>query len=379
LDDGTVIDARATVLDSPNVDPRFGSRGDIVNVNIAGNGVDGSGINTVIVLWEFFIQGTDTPANGNFTFLVTDLDANESNPDDRFESIGVPSDSLDGYVLSGGTVEETGDDTITDPETDIVVTEVDGNTIFRPTDGDNGTPGLRASNAVQLTFTNTSSVEIIYNRNRAGANFGLDGNFEPGFFASTVIVDTNPDFANIFTEGDAPISIVSENIQITDELDSIASATIEITNAEVNDIIAVTGTLPISITATVNSPTSITLNGVGTADDYENAISAITFENTSDQPNDNAIREIDIKVTDNEALVSNTATSFIQVVEIPTDTDGDGVEDSIDIDDDNDGILDIDEAGRRYIFCCRGKWIGHGLYHSYARHLIRGWFDTIWN
>ena len=80
-----------------------------------------------------------------------------------------------------------------------------------------------------------------------------------------------------------------------------------------------TGTLPAGITATINSDTSITLTGVATADAYEQAILAITFENTSTEPNDTVIREIDITVSDDEALTSNTATSFIQVVDIPND------------------------------------------------------------
>jgi len=44
---------------------------------------------------------------------------------------------------------------------------------------------------------------------------------------------------------------------------------------------------------------------------------AITFENTSNTPNETVLREIDITVTDSESLASNTATTTIQVIDLP--------------------------------------------------------------
>ena len=186
---------------------------------------------------------------------------------------------------------------------------------------DNNANSQRESqaNSVQLNFTNTSSYTLIYHRDAGAGGFLLNASFGDAFFDTGTVVDTNAEFENIFTEGQAPVAIATDNIRISDELDSIDSATIEITNAEASDLIAVTGTLPAGITATINSDTSITLTGAATADAYEQAILAITFENTSNQPNDTTIREIDITVTDGDSLASNTATSFIQVIDLPNE------------------------------------------------------------
>ena len=65
----------------------------------------------------------------------------------------------------------------------------------------------------------------------------------------------------------------------------------------------------------------------------------MTYE-TSGGNVDTSDRVIDITVTDSAGTTGNAASATIAVI---PDTDGDGVIDTIDIDDDNDGILDLDE------------------------------------
>ena len=183
---------------------------------------------------------------------------------------------------------------------------------FQPADSDPGTPGQDPTNAVQFAFSSTSSFEITYDRSGA-ANFTFDGNFTP-IFTNPNTTDTNPDHAAIFIENGSPVGIANSTVCISDDLDAITNATITLTNAEADDLIAVTGTLPGNISIQSASATQIVLTGAGTADEYEQALLAITFANTSEDPNSTTIREIDVVVTDNGSLASNTATAYIQVV-----------------------------------------------------------------
>ena len=69
---------------------------------------------------------------------------------------------------------------------------------------------------------------------------------------------------------------------------------------------------------------------------------------TSETPTEgsDSDRTLTFRVTDSAGLVSNDAVSTITVIGVESsapDTDGDGVTDDIDVDDDNDGILDVVE------------------------------------
>jgi len=302
LIDGVAIDIQATVITSSGIAPGFNIQGgDNANVNLGGGTV-----NQARIRWDVFISGTDTPITGNFTALVNDLDgrANGAN----FESIEIAADQVDAYALEDDTV--------------ITVQENNGVLVVIPTAPDPGTPGVLPENTIQLTFSNTSSFEIFYNRNNGGANFSLDGNFEAGFFGNPTVVDTNSDFANVFTEGQDPVAISADTIQITDDA-NISQATITITNPEASDRINVPASLPPGITVASSSDNQIVLTGDATPDAYEAAILAITFENTSNDPNETTVRAIEITITDDEAQTSNTATASIQVVAVdgPTGPD----------------------------------------------------------
>lgn len=341
---GRSIDIRGVVVENTNANPTFNldgpnnNPGDNANVNMAINSPDGRNISTI--RWEIIDSETGDPVAADFTFLITDLDAaGRQNDGFRGEKISVSEDAIDAYVLN-----ET---------TDLTPSVSNGVLTFQPSDADPGTPGQDPTNAVQLVFSSTSSFEITYDRSGA-ANFTFDGNFTPPFFTNPETIDTNPDYADVFTEGGPARAIANDVITIIDD-GNIASATITITNPQSDDRINIPSNLPPGITVQSASDSEIILTGLASPDAYEAAILAITFENTSPDPNETVTRLIDIVITDDGNNSSNLATASMQVVAVdnvvmdppmapPTDTDDDGVPDDIDIDDDNDGILDVDEG-----------------------------------
>ena len=105
-------------------------------------------------------------------------------------------------------------------------------------------------------------------------------------------------------------------LSITDlDNTNITSATITLTNALPSDLLAA-GTLPAGITATAYNPTTgvITLNGSATLANYQTAIRAISFNNTSDNPSTTP-RTVNVVVSDGTSN-SNTATTTINVIAV---------------------------------------------------------------
>jgi len=302
LFNGGSVDIRATVVSSTGVNPVFTNSAaaaaeGIANVNISNSGV-------VDVRWEIFDSATGDPVAADFTLLITDLDAaGNQNNGFRGERISISEDSIDGYVL--------------DDVTDLTPTVNNGVLTFQPADSDPGTPGQDPTNAVQLVFSSTSSFEITYDRTGA-ANFTFDGNFTP-IFNNPQTTDTNPDYGDVFTEGEAPVAIANDTINISDD-GNLTGATITLTNPETADRINVPANLPGNITVQSSNDNQIVLTGTGTPDEYEQAILAITFENTSTDPNETTVREIVVAVTDDGGNTSNIATAFMQVVAVDMPT-----------------------------------------------------------
>lgn len=139
-------------------------------------------------------------------------------------------------------------------------------------------------------------------------------------FIDNVAVDmTKPaaaptiDHEATFTEGGAAVAIASEP-SITDDGAQIASARIVLTNASAGDQLVVGG-LPAGIAGNINTTVAgqitVTLTGTATLAAYQNAIQAISYQNSSQAPSgDDRI----ITVTVNDGFMdSNIATSIIQV------------------------------------------------------------------
>ncbi len=155
--------------------------------------------------------------------------------------------------------------------------------------------------------------------------------------------NTNAPFSHedTFTQGDSGVGVVSNNVDIKDFDGSVTesggvvqntggnilSATITLTNPQDSDELFVAEDLPAGISASGEGTNTITLT-TGTSgasvEDFETALSAIQFRNTSDTPNTTP-REIEIQLTDtdgddgvddtnNQGNIARTTINVIPVV-----------------------------------------------------------------
>ncbi|WP_108880577.1 Ig-like domain-containing protein [Anderseniella sp. Alg231-50] len=149
--------------------------------------------------------------------------------------------------------------------------------------------------------------------------FETSGNFNNGgdkVWIDNVDISTTftppVDFAASVDNTNAQVAIASPDVDVQDPNDTqIESANIVITNAQVGDLLAVSGSLPGGITASAyNASTGeLTLSGTATLADYEQAIEQIQFSTYSNVYTD---RAIEVTVNDG-GLDSNVATSVITV------------------------------------------------------------------
>jgi uncharacterized repeat protein (TIGR01451 family) len=131
---------------------------------------------------------------------------------------------------------------------------------------------------------------------------------------------TFDDFYTTFTEAGPAIAIADADRTITNyDTTNIASATVRLTNAKAFDVMTI-NTLPSGITGSVDTSVpgviTVTLTGASSAANYQTAISAIRFHNTSNVP-DVTTRNVTVVVNDG-ATNSNTATATITMVRVPT-------------------------------------------------------------
>ncbi len=146
--------------------------------------------------------------------------------------------------------------------------------------------------------------------------------------APTLDLDLSADgtgFDTLFTEGDAPIKVVDDDITIFDENNVIGSAEILFTNPKEGDTFEIASLqdgdfflsglqygYEVIDEGLPTESIKITLTGEATPADYEAAIQLIKFENSSQNP-DQTSRVIEITTFDDQSLPSNTAVSTIDV------------------------------------------------------------------
>ncbi|WP_260258402.1 Ig-like domain-containing protein [Vibrio intestinalis] len=140
-------------------------------------------------------------------------------------------------------------------------------------------------------------------------------------------LDDNVDYQTTFTEGDDPVSIADLDADIFDDKDSIKSMEVTLTNKFADDALVLpANTTGFTITPTVTNGTIVLSivaddpNGLS-ADAFETLLKGIGFENSGENP-DETDRIIEVSVTDNAGNVSNTATTTVQVIEVPDLTVG---------------------------------------------------------
>jgi VCBS repeat-containing protein len=127
-------------------------------------------------------------------------------------------------------------------------------------------------------------------------------------------------YETTFVEDGGAVSIVDEDVTIADlDDENIESATIVLTNHQTFDHLIVRD-LPNGITATADD-LSVTLTGTASLADYEQALQAIHFVNTSDFPQ-TFDRIINITLNDGDGN-SDTAVSTIHIVPVNDAPDAD--------------------------------------------------------
>ncbi len=119
-------------------------------------------------------------------------------------------------------------------------------------------------------------------------------------------------YTTTFTENGAAVSIADTDIVIVDPVSlTMASATITLTNAQAGDVLAAVsgGGITANVVANV-----VTLSGTATLAQYQTAIQAITFSNTTEDPNPTP-RNITVVLNDG-VNITNTAIATVNVVPV---------------------------------------------------------------
>ncbi|WP_229676226.1 beta strand repeat-containing protein [Polaromonas eurypsychrophila] len=118
-----------------------------------------------------------------------------------------------------------------------------------------------------------------------------------------------------YTENGVGVQITDSDQVLTDDTTNLASATITLTNWQAGDVLAI-GSIPAGISYSLSGPNNnvLTLSGAATVADYKVALRAITYANTSDNPNTTP-RSITVVVNDG-LLNSNVATTTVNVTAV---------------------------------------------------------------
>ena len=197
--------------------------------------------------------------------------------------------------------------------------------------------------AILSSITLTPSTNDVHNPNAADRNVTIEA-FDSGMLSSgpleTVIhvipvndpptLDLDDDnssginagnYQGIFTEGGPPAAISSGVVSTDLDDTNLEGVTITLTNGEIGDILNI-GSLPAGISMVGVAPTELTapgtmtiqLTGSASLSDYQDAIAAITFANSSDDPV-GGTREITVVGSDGDAS-SPTRTAFLTVIPV---------------------------------------------------------------
>lgn len=132
----------------------------------------------------------------------------------------------------------------------------------------------------------------------------------------TLVNDGSNDYAASFTEGDAPVAI-ADGALIVDDSPTMERAMITLTNPMAGDVMTVSGLGGTGISASVDTfPDRIVVTLTGTASNaaYAAALARVSFENTSNAP-DETPRVIETKVFDGFSW-SNLATTTVDVTNV---------------------------------------------------------------
>ena len=269
------------------------------------------------IRWDIFYTATGEPVPIDISYTVADIDGVGNVPRSR-EFITVETDTLTSFQAANGS------DVLFD-------TSIPGEVTASGTINENG----GVASAARFNWLQTSSFVVTYNlvpTASTNAVFSHDGDldFNLGTGGTTVSIprldldnnnSTAPGSAYLgtYVENSAGVSIVDNDVSVTNPDGSVQRATITLTNAQggdqllVNGSTAATGTLTGGITYT-RTATQILLTGAANAAAYQNALKTITFESVGERPSE-VDRKINITFA-NAAYTSNVAVSTIKVIEV---------------------------------------------------------------
>ncbi|MFD0462581.1 Ig-like domain-containing protein [Microvirga aerilata] len=185
---------------------------------------------------------------------------------------------------------------------------------FTQVDTITGTTGF-ANRSIDLTGPFTANAVIRFVTTAMGFNEFVNIDDVAVNFSGPAAVPT-VNHETTFTEDGAAVAIAA-NPGIMDDATQMASARIVLTNAQAGDQLLV-GNLPAGITRVIDTSVAgqitVTLTGAASLAAYQAAIQAVTFRNTSQQP-DPQDRTVQVTVNDG-FLNSNVATTTINVVSV---------------------------------------------------------------
>ncbi|MEO1206350.1 MAG: Ig-like domain-containing protein [Pseudomonadota bacterium] len=353
---GVAIDLRATVLSRSLPDDMailFQNIGDDPTVVVL-TGPGGAG-GTAQIVWEVFQSGTNqtVAAFGAPTITVSDIDGNGA--PNTIETVAPALDGLLSAEIDGGS--------------ELQLSAANGIVTATGTSQDptNGLTNTRPSAAVKFSWSERSSWTISYTAERGedGRLYQNDGDGDFVFLPPTTIIEfaqldldandsTASGTASLTQHGNdgTPTQIVDVDTTISNVSATLNGGSLSLTNPQAGDTLSVNGvtgnagTVPgTSISFVISGPT-VTFSGSGTAADYETALKSVQFVSTT-ATNSLFDRTFNVVISTPDgaggAINTDIAVATVQLVEQP-DTDGDGVADLIDVDDDNDGILDTVEG-----------------------------------
>lgn len=271
------------------------------------------------IRWDLVVSGTTTAIQADVSFSVADVDGVGGNPNTR-EVLRVDTSTLTSFTTAGTT------DIRVDTATAGVITA-------SGTQNEVALPPTSIS-AIRFDWTNTSSFEITYSliagAGTTQAGFSHDGNNQFVFAQPNLTsiprldLDANDSagivgsgYQNTFTEDGVAVAIVDSDVRVQNPIGNVESAVVTLRNAQNGDQLSI-GPLPAGITAVTDTSVTgvvrITLTGSRTAADYQNALNAITFRNTVQDPS-SSDRLIDVFFR-NATFTSNVATSTIHVIAV---------------------------------------------------------------
>ncbi|WP_332608971.1 tandem-95 repeat protein, partial [Achromobacter sp. ESBL13] len=258
----------------------------------------------------------DTATTAEDTAVIINVLGN-----DTFENSGRVVSAINGspitaggaaVAVTNGSVVLNADGTLTfTPAADYPGTAASGNVVFSYT-------------VTTGTMTETANVTVTVTQVQDAARIDLNGATAGSNHSATY---------------DQTTVAIGNLVSVTDpEGNNLASMTITLSGATAADTLAL-GSAVAGITASYNSGTGVlTLSGNTTLANYQTALGLVTFTTTSGST---AARTISVQAT---SVAAPTASNVAVATITPLDTDGDSVANVADIDDDNDGILDINET-----------------------------------